>query len=235
VCSKNNVWDENQKFFLKPASSSWNGLLLPHQVYYSKDKKSISIPHFNDAEDCVVEHTEQTAGYILLKWTPLEGEPMLENGKNPRKINSYGIHRHFEDGILHSYTPDEPAISVKRIHALWDSPTECEENNTTYRPGPNQIMIRNYQEYWNHGEFSHAKWDGILLKWWLGFETSMVPSDYVTNGNIIKNQKSVEKILDLMQSVNAPMAPLINEFFNHTTDEFRFLEIMNTLKNNVRF
>jgi hypothetical protein len=212
-------------------------------VYNSNTNADLSIPHhilMSDVENVprnfkeTPRYDRQRVSYISMDWVRPQ-ETNLEF--HPSLIVMNNVHRY--DDLLSGKISDEnvEAITIDTLEVLWRTYEQCQNNNIPYRPGPHTITITNYREYWKDGKFLRREWDGLKYDWeamYLGrlhsfmYITDDAPSwkEHTPFGIADVPQIKIKKLQDLLHSLQKPATPFANEFFNHTTDEFRFMEIV---------
>jgi hypothetical protein len=191
---------------------------IPSHYYISRDYQ------YDDPQNGKT-HTIQKALELSVLWKPLYStESVSDIGYHPAIIRAFDISRHYHKNRLHRWG-DYPAIRIKKLRVTWNAAKECQDNNLTFRPGPYEITINNYREYWHEGKLDKVAWDTMFFKWWSGFATIIIPHRDLEI--ISRSGHPCEKeIIDLLQNPNKPVTPLNNQFFNDTTDEFLFMDII---------
>ncbi len=162
-------------------------------------------------ENSVVPHAEdpaaaQRAGNIGLFWGdthPTSLGPMMRTYRDdgfPAVIVMVNISKHYHHGVLHRKRK-LPAISADYIGALW-YPTADQHTRAN---GPACILLENYKEYWEDGEFKGHRWSNYNLSW--GWK----------NDN---NKAALKKFLSNLHGTTDMFA---NSFFTNVQDEVCFI------------
>ena len=123
-------------------------------------------------EDNVVLHAadaaSQRAGNLGLFWGDIGGGSWGSNHSLkafrddgfPAVIVMVNVSKHYHHGLLHRKRK-QPAISADYIGALWYQRSgEHVRSN-----GPACVLLENYKEYWEDGEFKGHRWSNYNLSW----------------------------------------------------------------------
>jgi len=111
------------------------------------------------------------------------------------------VSKHYQDGLLHRKRK-LPAISADYIGALWYQ----EPAQHVRRNGPACVMLENYKEYWEDGEFKGHRWSNYNLSW--GWRDGR------------NDDEALEKFLGNLQGSTDMFA---NSFFSDIQDEVCFI------------
>jgi hypothetical protein len=222
-------WHENPKFEIQEknmfeASHLWvntectKGDFLELK-YYNEDTQLL--PHSKNIK-------KETASSISLSWNTetTYGEPikLLDIGYHPKRMTFYKLTRYWQDDHLHTRDLKTPAIQAKEVHVKWTPRTECQLQGITYRPGPIEITLQDYKEYWRNGKFIRHEWGYVFVDWNIGLNTVGYP-DWKIMSYLKMVEAEGESLLSLLLSLEKPVTLFSNKFFHSISDEFRFMNI----------
>ena len=165
----------------------------------------------------IIAHAEdpaaaQRAGNIGLFWGNTSYD-FTDSTRSDRILSAYreddfpaiiimiNISKHYHHGQLHRKRK-LPAISADYIGALWYQ----EPGQHVRRNGPACILLENYKEYWEEGEFKGHRWSNYNLSW--GWRDEVL------------DETALEKFLGNLQGTTDMFA---NSFFTDVQDEVCFI------------
>jgi hypothetical protein len=119
----------------------------------------------------------------------------------PAVIVMINVSKHYQNGSLHRKRK-QPAISADYIGALWYQ----EPGEHIRRNGPACILLENYKEYWEEGEFKGHRWSNYNLSW--GWRDKR------------NDDEALEKFLGNLQGSTDMFS---NSFFTDIQDEVCFI------------
>jgi hypothetical protein len=192
----------------------------PSKVRYSDNQKTI-----------VVSDTRQiqTNDLILLHWFDTEFQQKNMPDNHPLQITVYGFTQHTCDGTIGHIDPEQWSLSIKLLRIYWIEPSRCLVLGIPIHNGPIMIEIYGYKEYWKDGQFVRYEYQSIYYNWldYIAITESGpdgMKNDYANNLTIWE-----KKFYKLLQTVQKPVTPLSNKFFNSVSDEMRFLALIQKL------
>jgi hypothetical protein len=178
---------------------SWD----PHQAIYSYELRNLR----NNSNNPITG-----LGYISMGW-----ENSKNIGNHPSRITCSRITSFFDHQNWQIPYPNKPILSIANLSIFWNK-------ISPYRPGPAMIDMFNYSEYWKENTMVEQRCSRTVFKWWNQFATLGPPDWEVVSEN--RDTKEERELLSLLKSTQSPITPLKNNFFNSSTDEFRFMDII---------
>jgi hypothetical protein len=119
----------------------------------------------------------------------------------PALIEATNLRKHYYHGKLHRRNKRSPAIQAEYLFAHWYQHGDLHRNN-----GPNQLLFKNYREYWK---------DGLFGKRSTG-RTSFRERGWPKAHNM-------GKLNEFLSMTKGKENPYGNVFFTHPADEFRYM------------
>lgn len=150
----------------------------------------------------------------------------------PKTIDMWNARRYSFRGNLHDFNSSTPAIQIKKLRVEWHQFKYCKHNQIDYRPGPFKIVFKNYREYWTHGKFISRTWDSVNMYW---IESKSLMNQYCSSSglprenekwNIQTNSKRERELANILNTLSKPVELFQDRFFTSDTDEFRFLDFV---------
>jgi len=119
----------------------------------------------------------------------------------PALIEATNLRKHYYHGKLHRRNKRNPAIQADYLFAHWYQYGDLHRNN-----GPNQLLFRNYKEYWKDNIFE-KRTDG---------RTNCCEHGWPKHHD---NQK----LNEFLSMIKGARDPYSNIYFKHSADEFRYM------------
>jgi hypothetical protein len=174
-----------------------------HPHIYADDTSTAEniVPHAEDPA------AAQRAGNIGMFWGKVGASGLssqfqaYRNDDFPAIIVMINISKHYHHGVLHRKRK-QPAISADYIGALWYQ----EPGEHVRRNGPACVLLENYKEYWEDGDFKGHRWSNYNLSW--GWRTKS------------QNDLVLENFLGNLQGSTDMFS---NSFFTDIQDEVCFI------------
>jgi len=169
-CRKDNITAKyDDIYYVDTICADFDG--IPPTFISSADAHAYAAS--GSTEEIVVPHAEdpaaaQRAGNLGLFWgqsysRSWSSVPTLHVHRDdgfPAVISMVNISKHYDQGVLHRKRK-LPAISADYIGALWYQ----EPGEHVRRNGPACVLLENYKEYWEEGEFKGHRWSNYNLSW----------------------------------------------------------------------
>lgn len=206
-CRKDAViasYDANEVYHVKKVAKGFDG--VPPAFIGGSDVHSYA--NSASTKNNIIAHAEdpaaaQRAGNIGLFWGWGSSGLLRAYREDdfPAIIVMVNIAKHYHHGLLHRKRK-LPAISADYIGALWYQ----EHGEHVRRNGPACVLLENYKEYWEDGEFKGHRWSNYNLSWgWRDTELDEI---------------ALEKFLSNLQGTTDMFA---NSFFTDAQDEVCFI------------
>jgi hypothetical protein len=179
---------------------------------------------------------KETSSLICLDWNEIiidMDKNFINIGNHPVRISLHDITKYHKDGVPFRKNTDKPAIKIDEIKVIRRDYRGCMEHQIPWYPGPSATNIINYREYWDNGKFVKNTWDFIIYDWgsimfpfWNTFSTYGGPNYPLYKNQDTRLSETENEFWTVLKTLKEPVSPFSNQFFNHTTDEFRVLDII---------